>query len=62
MLKLNNEKLLEESGISFETMEDCFLYVSSLIDYLESHNKNYNKEQYHRILTLKNICRAIEIE
>lgn len=39
MLKLDNEKLLKENGLTFETLDDYFLYVSSIIDYLESHNK-----------------------
>lgn len=61
MIKLNNE-ILERSGLSFETIEDCFYYVSSLVDYLESHNKNYNTGQYRRIQALKDICTAVEIE
>lgn len=62
MLKLDNEKLLKESGLTFKTLDDCFLYVSNIIDYLESHNKNYNKNQYYKIQTLKDICNAVEIE
>ena len=61
MLKINNEKLSKETGFSFETMEDLFIYVSNSIEWLESHNKNYNKEQYYRISDLKDICNCIEI-
>lgn len=60
-MKLNQDKL-KECGLNFESMEDCLFYMESLVDYLESHNKNYNKEQYRRILTLKDIFRAMEVE
>lgn len=62
MLKIDNNKLLKNTGLSFETMEDLFYYVSSNIEWLESHNKNYNKEQYRRISDLKDICDCIEVE
>ena len=62
MLKLDNDKLLENTGLSFETMEDLFFYVSNSIGWLESHNKNYNKEQYYRICDLKYICDCIKVE
>lgn len=62
MLKIDNDKLLKNTGISFETMEDLFHYVSGNIEWLESHNKNYTKEQYHRLCNLKDICDCIEVE
>lgn len=61
MLKINNEKL-SEYGFSFETMEDLYLYVLRSVEWLESHNKNYNKEQYYRMLDLKDILDCIEVE
>jgi len=51
-----NRKKLKTCGWSFETVDDVYLYVSSLIEWLESHNKNYTKEQYSRIQSLKEIC------
>lgn len=62
MLKIDNDKLLRATGLSFETMEDLFFYVSRSIEWLESHNKNYNKEQYRRISDLKDICDCIEVD
>lgn len=62
MLKINNEKLLKEAGLSFDTMEDLFFYVSRSIEWLEKHNQNYNAEQWCRICDLNDICNCIEIE
>ena len=62
MLKIDNDKLLRNTGFSFETMEGLFYYVSNSIEWLESHNKNYNKEQYYRICDLKSICDCIEVD
>ena len=62
MLKIDNDKLLKNTGLSFETMEDMFFYIKSHIEWLESHNKNYNNNQYHRLLDLKDIFDCIEVE
>ena len=62
MLKIDNDKLLKNTGLSFETMEDMFFYMKNHIDWLESHNKNYNKEQYRRLCDLKDICDCIKVE
>lgn len=56
---INHDKLAER-GLKFDTWGDMYLYVSSLVDYLESHNKNYNKEQWRRIQTLKEIMESID--
>ena len=61
MLKMNNEKL-SECGFAFATMDDLFFYVSRSVEWLESHNKNYNREQYSRISDLKDILDCIEVE
>lgn len=62
MLKINNDKLLEKTGLSFEIIEDLYLHILENIEWLESHNKNYNNKQYHKILELKDICNSIEVE
>lgn len=61
MLKMNNEKL-NECGFAFATINDLLFYVSRSVEWLESHNKNYNREQYSRIYDLKNILDCIEAE
>ena len=61
MIKINREKL-NQYGFEFNSSEDMFFYISSLIDYLKTHNKNYTKEQYNRILTLEELMEAIDVE
>lgn len=58
-LAINHEKLAA-CGFSFESWSDMYLYVQSLVEWLESHNKNYTKEQYHRISSLKEILDCID--
>ena len=60
-MKINHEKIAE-FGFKFDTLEDVYIYFSNTLDWLESHNKNYTKEQYHRILTLRDICNCLEAE
>lgn len=60
MLELNREKL-DYYDFDFETETDCYFYVRSLIDYLATHNKNYNSEQYERIEILKDIFDSIDV-
>lgn len=61
-MKINNEKLEWETGLNFETVEDTILYLQSILEWLECHNKNYNRAQYHRILDCLGIVKNIEIE
>ena len=58
-LGINLEKLAEQ-GWSFEDWSDIYSYISGLVDWLESHNKNYTKEQYHKIVILKEILDCID--
>lgn len=61
MLKINNKKMLE-NGFKFDNMDDLYLYMCSIIEWLECHNKNYTKEQYYRISILKDVIDFIDIE
>ena len=58
-LGISHEKLAEQ-GWSFEDWSDIYSYISGLVDWLESHNKNYTKEQYHKIVILKEILDCID--
>lgn len=58
-LGINHEKLAK-FGWSFEDWSDIYLYIKSLVDWLECHNKNYTKEQYHRICSIKEILECID--
>lgn len=52
--------IAEACGFSFDNWSDMYLYIKSLVEWLESHNKNYTKEQYHRIDSLKEILDCID--
>ena len=58
-LAINHEKLAA-CGFSFDGWSDMYLYVESIINWLESHNKNYTKEQYYKISNLKEILGCID--
>lgn len=58
-LSINHEKL-KECGLSFESWSDMYYYIKSLVEWLESHNKNYNKAQYYKIVTIKEILESID--
>lgn len=45
-------------GFSEDTDEILF-YTFHMLEVLESHNKNYTKDQYNRISTLKDIFTAL---
>lgn len=42
------------TGCKFDNEKDFLLYVYRALEWLESHNKNYTKEQYQKIQDLKN--------
>lgn len=59
-MKINREKM-ERYGYSFNNFEDIYFYFSEMLDYLESHNKNYTKSQYNKIVALKDILECLEV-
>lgn len=44
-MRINYDKM-EQFGFAFDNLDDVFFYFSSMLDWLERHNKNYTKEQY----------------
>lgn len=46
-MTINKNKLTENTGFNFETMEDLVYYISNSIEWLTTHNKNYTKEHYN---------------
>lgn len=58
-LAINHQKLADQ-GWNFDDWSDIYSYISGLVDWLESHNKNYTKEQYRRIVSLKEILDSID--
>ena len=61
-MKINKKEILKNIGIEFTNNDDYLLYMINLIDYLESHNKNYTKEQYFKISELKEMINNIKKE
>lgn len=62
--KIDAEKI-EKFGFEFGKnldAQDLYLYMKSLIDWLECHNMNYNKNQYNKIQILKDLFECIDIE
>lgn len=55
-------KILNNINILFSNDNNCLAYLERLIDELESHNKNYTKEQYFKILQAQEIIKNIKIE
>lgn len=58
-LGINHEKLAD-LGMTFDHWDDMYLYVKRLVEWLESHNMNYTKEQYRKISDLKDIISCID--
>ena len=42
-----------------EDTDEILFYTFHMLEVLESHNKNYTKDQYNRISTLKDIFAAL---
>lgn len=61
-MKINNEKLKELTGLDYEEMkkDNLIFYIKSILYNLKTHNKNYTKKQYERIILLYDIFDCIE--
>lgn len=62
MLKINYEKIANNTGRTFENVNDLLYYIDRSLYYLETHNKNYNNTQHEKILELREFFNAIETE
>ena len=66
-MKIDFEKIKRYTGIDYtseyatEYRDESLLdYIKNSIDYLSTHNKNYNNTQYNKIMELKEIFDCIE--
>lgn len=59
-IKINTEKILEDLGIEISE-RNCIAYINRLVYYLNTHNKNYTKQQERNIIDLSGIIANIEI-
>lgn len=61
-IKIDKKEILKNLGIECISDFDYILYMKKLAEKLESHNKNYTKEQYFEILNILEILKNIEEE
>lgn len=59
-MKINFNKINKLTQIGVFRDSSLLVYIQHSLDYLESHNKNYTKKQYHLINELKTIFENIE--
>lgn len=59
-MKINFEKINELTKLGIFRDSSLLVYIQHTLDYLEAHNKNYTKKQYHLILELKTFFENIE--
>lgn len=60
-MKINMSKV-KENGFEFSSEENTLEYIKRKLEFLESHNKNYTKEQYYIICDLFSLVKCIEME
>lgn len=59
-MEFNKDKLIEETGLCFDSLEDAILYFQNAIEFLASHNKNYNNRQYNIICDIQAFFNSFE--
>ena len=63
LITLNDEqkKNLKNAGFAgfAEDPDEILFYTFHMLEVLESHNKNYTKDQYNRISILKDVFTAL---
>ena len=59
-IEIDKDKIYKECGIDIANSYEYLLYIKNLCEFLESHNKNYTKEQYYAILDIKTILDNIK--
>ena len=57
-----DEKKMDELGFGFDAVDDVYFYVSHISEWLESHNKNYTKDQYYNICALKDALECLKVK
>lgn len=60
-IKIDKETINKNTGIIFYDNENYIYYMQRLIYDLYTHNKNYTKKQYYKILDLYEILNNLEV-
>ena len=61
-MKIDFNKINKNTRLGLLNKNEILHYISGVIDYLYTHNKNYTKTQYYKIQDLKNIIDGITEE
>lgn len=59
-MKINFDKINKNTRLGIFNKAELLHYLMATAEFLESHNKNYNKTQYEKIWELKEIFKNIE--
>lgn len=60
MGSINVDMDVAKSEYSCSSVTDLLISMKDDIEWLATHNKNYNKGQYYRILSLQNIINGMK--
>lgn len=60
-LKIDYEKIHNNVGLFLEDESDVLNFIKNTMDYLYTHNKNYNQQQWIKLQDLKEIVDNIEV-
>jgi hypothetical protein len=58
-MKININEINKKTRLGLMNKNEVLHYITGVIDYLYTHNKNYTKVQYYKIEDLKNIIDCI---
>lgn len=61
MIKIDFQKLEQCTGLKFNNPQDLLYYFSAMLYFLNTHNKNYTKEQEHKISDLNDLFDCMEV-
>lgn len=62
MIKINFEKINKTTSLGLLRESAVISYLQNKIEFLATHNKNYNKKQYETILEMQEIINNITIK
>ena len=62
-IKVNFDELYYRTGLRFskDEIDNLLFYIQNTVEWLSTHNKNYNQGQIDRITTLNNIFSTMEV-
>lgn len=59
-IKVDYKEIELLTGCKFENDIDMILYLQNIIYWIATHNKNYTKEQYNKIIIVKDILESFK--